>query len=457
MNTIRYLLSPVLCVLALQFPVTAHARGAAAKAASEKFHQTCDQTLSKNNAGDISLGDCKKAELADKVNKNQAAASVVYGVMAGTAAVLTVISYLHTPWSEAAAQAARVACIAMGAGAMVKNMVDSSLLNKAGDDIVGSYASTVNGVVKGGAALGGMQVVTHSKAALAFIKEGSSATTGGASNTTNNNTGKACLATTIAVGVMLSSSISAASNAKNALIVSTNSANNQMQASQKTASFALTAPSGPKAPDNNVKAPNNNAAVEYACDSKSGNDYLKCSLQGDPDALAMIAQPGVLDSMNKALGGKNLGDFAKGYNGETQQDLANYVGAGLGMGGSAMGAIMDANSKTAKVLGITDAYKPSAFASASGGSGSTGGNSDDMSKMMSDLMKQMNPSDDGLGAQRDPAGEISFRQMDLLSPEQVAERKDISLFSRIQYRMQKNSTNLEQMHWRTDQPQAPGQ
>jgi hypothetical protein len=119
---------------------------------------------------------------------------------------------------------------------------------------------------------------------------------------------------------------------------------------------------------------------------------------------------------------------------------------------------MSAQQKLAKDSGIAgEAYNPGSFTASNGHAGSKKSGDDSLERMMAEMMKGMgDPGEDGLGKERDPASEIVFRQMDLLPPDQIAESRDISLFDRAHYRMQKNVKNLEQLNW-TAESNQPGQ
>lgn len=444
MKTIRSLLSPVLCVLVLQFPVVAHA-GSKGKAAVKKFHETCDGVLANSSpetAGDQAVGECKKGKMAAKVYKNQDAAAVIYGVATGVAIVMAVLE--QYPVTTAAAKGV---CFGLSAAAVGKQFLDSSTLKKASSEITGEYAKGVNTAVKAGAmALGGVALK-----GLLFNGKTVSQVMNTVSTTSNSGTETGCIMTAVGLGVMTTASASAATNARKVLEAVTTTANTQVQAAANTQSFGLgyNHQQNP-GPNYRPSAPDNRPTSEDSCDRFSGTAYAKCIGNEAPEVAALVNDPKIFDTLNKALG-QNLGDFAKNYNGDSDRDLSNYIGQGLGMSGDSMAAAFGSTKKLAKDLGVKEAYKPGSFVAANNGKTGGSGGVDPMEKMLADMMAKMGDmGEDGLGKEREPAGEISFNnQMELLGADQISNRKDISLFDRVGYRMQKNIKNLEQLNWST--------
>lgn len=442
MKQTRIVLAPLLCVLMLQVPVSAHA--SASKDAIQHFHDTCDYPLYSKKQGDLSLGNCEQGVLALKVHKMEKLNTALFGAATGVAIAMVALEN-----SVVGTAAAKGVCIGLAAGAAIKTMTDQGTVKKAGNEVIGAYANAVNGAVRtaamgfGATALKGM--VFDGKKLGEILNVGK--------DTTSANAKKSCIFTAIGLGVMTSAAISGATFSRKALETTTTAAKTQLDA--KSVSYNLNPNGVAKAPDNNPKAPNNNPAADTDCEKKSGNAVLACMAKQNPEVAALVNNPQFMDTMNKALGGKNLGDFVKGYDGESQQDLANYVGSGLGMSGSGLSSAMDITKKAAKDLGMQEAYKPGTYANAGNSAGGAKGGVDPMEKMLADMMAKMgDPGEDGLGQARDPASEISFgNQMELLTPEQVAARRDISLFDRAHYRMQKNAKNLEQLNWTARDPQ----
>lgn len=442
MKNAQFMLSPLLCLSTVLYPVATFA--GASGDAIDKFHKTCDYALYSQKEGDMTLGSCKQAEIAEGVHKNQKAAAVVYGAMTAVAAAMIPIE--NTPPPSPGIAIAKGVCLGLAAGGVVKNFVDAGKLKKAGAEVVGGYATAVNSFVKAGT---GMVV---GKAVTGVLFNGNSLSQAiNTVNTTSGSTEIGCIITAAGLGVMMSGAISASGSARKAMEAATATASSQIQGSQKSVSYNLQGPKGAGKPNNNVSAPNNSPASEFSCESQSGNAFAKCLGKTNPEIAALMSNPRAMDAMDRALGGKNLGDFAKNFKGDSEQDLANYVANGMGMSSSGFSGLIDSNKKFAQQLGLQEAYKPGTFASVNNGANGHKGGVDPMEKMLADMMKQMGDmGEDGLGKDRDPASEISFaNQMELLRPEQIEARKDISLFDRAHYRMQKNAKNLEQLNWST--------
>ena len=189
-----------------------------------------------------------------------------------------------------------------------------------------------------------------------------------------------------------------------------------------------------------VGAPTN-AKGESAdpCASASGNAYLGCVNQKiqDPQISAILASPEVLGAVEKVMG-RPMGDALKEFRSQGGGDVARSVASNMGLGaqGPSMIKSMIAEAqKVAKELGIDQ--RGGVYLSKGKKPSAPQGETLDFSKMMGNLMNQLNP-DQKKNAKEDPA-ETVFRKLDLLPAEKIEASKDISLFARIGYRYRKKT------------------
>ena len=196
-----------------------------------------------------------------------------------------------------------------------------------------------------------------------------------------------------------------------------------------------------------ITKPSNGAgSVEGECASSSGNAYLACLGTQSPEIAAISNNPDFIREIERNLGGKTLGDFAKGYKGKSDQDMANYISGTIGGDPSLLAQSMKDHEKMAMSAGGdlgSSISSPLTYNRSSGGSvsRSRGGSDFDFNKLMSGMLGSLNM---GKGTdQKTGAAEAVFRKLDLLPVEEIQQNKDISLFARIAYRYRKNSNNLD--------------
>ena len=192
------------------------------------------------------------------------------------------------------------------------------------------------------------------------------------------------------------------------------------------------------ASESGLSASNGGTTASSSCDQKSGDSFLTC-VKPEFSAITSGTQAGQL--LQNALGGQPLGDFAKGFQGDNPADVAAYVAKGLNMGpngASALAKLSDLQNEIAGDLGPQVAYRSVA-------SKASVAPDMDFGKVMSDMLKQLNP-DAAKAAPKDPS-ELVFRQLDLLPADKIEKNRDISLFARIGYRYRKNLSNVEQLNW----------
>ena len=194
----------------------------------------------------------------------------------------------------------------------------------------------------------------------------------------------------------------------------------------------------------------NNDSEDCSSPDVKGDHYMKCISKQVPEIAAITNNPAVMKEFSKALKGKNLGDFIKGYDGKG--DVKDYVAKGMNTGISPelFKGISNANEPFAKKIGLSIQPQSgsSGFAKVGGASAGGRGDLDYGSKAAAGVASNLN--DASLGAEKevtalDPADAL-FRQLDLLSPDQIESNPKISLFVRAAYRYRKNINNVEKLN-----------
>jgi hypothetical protein len=437
-----------------------------------------------SNGGDQAKAECAKAKMSMNATKVEKTKTIVFGTAAAICTAMAVIENL--PWSAAAA---KVACNIISTGVSMSGMVMDKEGVSSNGEIVGKFAATssqvmsmagsASGLLGGASGLFGSYISSQAAKAsgqvvgAAFSKgmsEGMKQTgsvmggvANGAKEASSEATKKAaeeaskkaadqaakkvaCISSAVMLGIQTGLSVAGMAGAsktfQNSLFNAKSIKASALDSTTKIALQGNNINNGPVSGNPKPGAASTKTGVE-TCDDKGGNEYISCMGQASPELSAISNNPDFLGTMEKALGGKSLGDFAKGFNGNTQQDAANYIGAGLGMNPSAIAKLMDAQSKLAQDAGATEKYEPMAYTRA-GGAAQVSDHAPDFNAMMAGMLKQLNPDAD---AKKDDAAELVFRQLDLLPPEKIEQSKDISLFARIGYRYRKNASNLEQLNW----------
>lgn len=417
---------------------------------------TPSATTSGSAGGDQAKAECAKAKMSMKASKIETTKLIIFGSAAAICTVNAVLENL--PWSAAAAKAI---CTYLSLGVSASTMfMDSEGVSK-NKDIVGGFAASASQVVSAAGAIVSMGGLFGGSGGLAGMFGGGKAAASTATTAATEATEKAaeesakktaCITSAITLGVQAAISGVATAGAGKTFNTSLRNARNISEpAATSNTQLNLAGGGNPNGVKTNAKPGSGGDAVSSdSCDSKSGTSYLSCLGTMDPDLAAISNNPEFLGTMEKALGGKSLGDFAKNYKGESQQDAANYIGAGLGLNGGAVAKLMDNQEKMARSTGAMDKYEAMKYARAGGSSSAHGGDVPDFGKMMEGMLKQLNPGADG---KKENAAELVFRQLDLLPPEKIEQNKEISLFARIGYRYRKNASNVEQLNWSKEENQ----
>lgn len=480
------------CTQFVLAPLTPTQAGILSKKLENKFEQVCAAAMEKSknpsakvNVGPQHMAECSKAEMGLNVKKAETTKAVMFGVAAGVATAMA-----FTSWAGGDS-----VCMALSFGTSISSGIFDSKASGKNEEIVGNFSMAAGKAMNLAGGLSGLASLTGSnflkfkanEGSKAAVKAGNKAFAKAQADASNNafkqatGEGKSLFEASDAArdarnGVTSSAGDSAKSAAaqqqvanKTACIptavimgiqagVSTASAFKSKSYTEKQIEVARDikeATTGPKYEfgDNGSGGtggiggdpsggPARNLPVSYTCDQARGNAYLTCMSKFSPELQKLTSNPQFTGTLERALGGRNLGDFVKGYDGETEADLANYIAGGLGMPGSAMASLMQAQKKLAQDVGATgEAYRPSAFADSAGGGAGGGAGTDALEKMMADMMKGLQDPAMEEEAQRDLASVSNA--LDLMSPDKIAENKDISLFDRAHHRIQKNLHNLE--------------
>lgn len=387
--------------------------------------------------GDMQLSYCLQASQAKKAKNTELAKSIIFGVATAICTLGAVLeNWPLTASAKAVCMGASIGASALGIGADITGKIYMRREQE-------KYGQTKD-------ALCSVSTFSPAITALApmLTSAGSSAPKGGG----EDNSG--CLACAIMQGLMMGMSITmsvSSMNAqkelvKNAKEVKNASNNSVTNLSPSTISLKQDTIVKPKSTSTGGGISNSSDS----CANVSGNQYLSCLGQTDPEMAAISNSSEFIGALNTALRGKNIGDFVKNYDGES--DLAAYIANGMGVSPSFMSGVIKNSEKMTKETGLMDKYAPMKYSRA--GSTPKVSNDLDFSKIMSGMMGKMGGGGDEKG-NTDPS-ELVFRQLELLPADKIQANKDISLFARIAFRYRKNSSNVEQLNWsRPENQSAP--
>ena len=184
--------------------------------------------------------------------------------------------------------------------------------------------------------------------------------------------------------------------------------------------------------------------------TKSGDEALKCFAKTSPEVAAISNNPKLMKAFKKFLKNKSLGDLLKEDDGKT--DVRQQVAAAAGVTSSQLGKAMSIGEKFATAVDF-EKIASSSMAYSSSSSSSIGSGSGDRSSSAGVSAKELGGS---LGLNDEASVEFNqtemlFRQLDLLSAEQIQADPKISLFVRAAYRYRKNVNKIEKLDTMLDQ------
>jgi len=425
--------------------------------ASNDFHQTCDQSLQDvqnktSTQGDQKMAYCETADLARQAKNVETVKAVIYligAVICGVefamelTADATVVGSVGTAGFE---QVCKITAIAGNAAGLVADIAGKAIINdskekygQAKDQVCS--ATTFTPLI--------MSAIPLLSSSAPVVK----ATADKAASKAKSG----CILCILMMGITGGMSVQQANASKDAQKAAVESAKGVKAAAKDTVgnmvatNVPLNGQEGihsPSAPNNG--SPTTSPAASDSCNSQSGNQYLSCIGTKAPEVAALTNSPEFLNQMQKSLHGKNLGDFVKGYKGESNQDLANYVAAGLEVSPAYVSKALENSQKIAN--DTQDKYQPSGYTRAGGSAPKSGGEDLDFSKMMAGLMGKMNP--DAKDKKAGDPSDLVFRQLELLPADKIQANKDISLFARIAFRYRKNADNVDQLNWSRPENQS---
>jgi hypothetical protein len=430
--------------------------------------------------------ECSKAKVAMTTAQVEKQKMVMFGAAASVAAVLAL-----QEWVPISAPIVKAACTVLSMGTSIGGMLMDKQGESTNGEIVGKFAATTSQMMgfaglaggalssMGGGALatkvlgskftdGVTGVLLRGDASTSAIgksatnavakagKNGVALTSKAATDEAKKKLGDAKMGCLSAAGMLgVQASFSAIGNAGAGKVFSKtlDSARTVIAAAGSSVTKVnFNANGHPADADNSMPGSASNSKTSETCEGSNGNDYIKCMGTQSPEIAAISNNPDFIGIMEKAMGGKSLGDFVKGFNGETKEDAQQYIGNALGMSAPTIAKIMDAGDQIAKETGALEKYQASGYTRAPSSVASKGDAAPDFNALMAGLLKQLDPAADG--AKKDDAAELVFRQLDLLPAEKIEQSKEISLFARIGFRYRKNSTNLEHLNWSVPQNQA---
>lgn len=199
-------------------------------------------------------------------------------------------------------------------------------------------------------------------------------------------------------------------------------------------------------------APGDAAGIQTAkTTGSSDDDSGKAGYEAAKAAVdAMKLSKPVKDILQKSLGGKDLTAFAANAPTDPGQ-MNSYVSSALGTGAAGAKALDQFNDKIGAAVEKVSADKSGMrYASAQHKKAKASNKDDDLdlNKLMKDMMGKVNANEETKEEpQRDLASESVYRRLDMLTPDQIEASKDISLFTRVEYRYRKSSGKLDALNW----------
>ena len=188
--------------------------------------------------------------------------------------------------------------------------------------------------------------------------------------------------------------------------------------------------------------------------NNSGSQVEQCIAKQVPEVAAIINDKALMNQIKSNFKGKGLGDLLK--EGKDKPNFNEHLANAMGVSPKSMDKLMGMNEKFGKDAGLKDkidqSYAMHGFGSSLGGgagaskseSGYGNGNASAVTSNLSDAAfgaTEMNGEEPNV----DPA-EALYRQLDLMTPEQVHANTKISLFVRIAHRYRKNVEKVEKLN-----------
>lgn len=442
-NSIKRYLSFAMVVSVVYSPVASEY--VHATVLSKKMDETCKQPLAdaerlKSTQGDQRMAYCVQAELARVAKDVETAKSIIYLAGAVTCSTMAILENAY-PVAIVTGPEAKAVCMGTSIGAAASGLVADITGGVIMNDKREKYGQAKEQICS----IAQFQPLVMQLAPL--LNTSSSGGKGGEGGDSG------CIMCAVTLGLQGGISVYSAVSSQNSQEKLVDSAKNVKDASDVSVNNLRTAQVNTTMQNNNNgnSGSNNSTSQSDPCANASGNAYLSCfgNAYNSPEIMAISNSPEFLNTMQKSLKGKTLGDFVKNYNGE--QDLASYVAGGLGVSPALVAGVMKNNEKMVKDTKFAEKYSPSGYTRTAAAKPSVGGGGLDFSKLMAGMMGKMDPA---AKEAKDPS-ELVFRQLELLPADKIYANKDISLFARIAFRYRKNSGNVEQLNWARQENQGP--
>ena len=436
--------------------------------ATADFHATCDKVLKdQSTSPDTSttgvqlLGECNKAKAAVTSRKGQLSKVVIDSVGLGLTLSGLIMTYTGTPPVVAAG---KTLCTVSSAVATVSDaatdFITSSSMNSTVSKFEAQAMKTTDSLFAIGAATNAISLIPGlGGGIIGSVNMVGKATTALGSKMGANGAAKAaCVMSCAMIGIELGLSTMGLVTSDSTLKTAVKSAQQEASIVNSGGLISLGGFNLQNGGGKDAAAPAPQVAaapVATDCSTQTGDAHLTClnNQSPSPELSAITANPAFLAAAQNALG-QPLGDFVRGFNGNTAADAANYAAKGLGYSGDAAAQLASAMSgaeELAKASGLADKYTPMAYTRSEGGATAKVDDNMDFGKLMGNMLKQLNP-DGSTDKTKDPSA-LVFRQLDLLPADKILGNKDISLFARIGYRYRKKENDVEHLNWASDQNQ----
>jgi hypothetical protein len=202
---------------------------------------------------------------------------------------------------------------------------------------------------------------------------------------------------------------------------------------------------------NSSTAAGSSSAGDCNAIRKSGDAsaFINCATAGTPELNRMMNDPRFADNFKKASG-MELGDYFKSVDGKSGAQAMGMALAGLPNGAAVSAKLGEMDAEIQQKIAAAQGEQGRAYASSGGrgashGSSSEGSEGDEIAKMMGAMMEKLNP-DAGKGPQDPEMQKIEFATLGK-DASQIAENRQLSLFSRVGYRYRKSMSLIEAGPW----------
>jgi hypothetical protein len=398
--------------------------------------QTANAKLKEMNASENTVAECMKANLAKRTEDWEMGKSYVYLAASTSCGILSAMV-----WAGADTACSIIGWGALGAGLAV-DQTGKNIVHHASKDYRDQISSSIEKTDWIDWNTAWQSGISGSGAVLATTLAGKSVTVIG------NKMKLGCLGCAIGNGVssyLSNRTAGKAGEAKTTFSTNVMTMTEDLGDSNTgfNSSFQTTKATG-KVP----QASNSKAGLDLdGCEKEKGDAVLTCMGRKDPEIAAITNNPAAMKEIKKALRGKSIGDLIKEHDRKTdpQQQIAKAAGI------SAAGAekISQALQKLDQKYGISKNILSNGSGYAKSGSVSPG-KSDYEFGGKSGSGVASNLKDASLGSEQPVAAvdpmESLFRQLDLLSADQIYENKNISLFVRAAHRYRKNLDKVEKLN-----------